>query len=110
MKKALESKLQSSILSDLESYGDKCEVFKIERANKNGFPDIFFTMECCGPCMVEAKREGERPSDLQKHRIARLNACGCKTFVCDTWSEWMKVKSVLGIPPPPGTMLSPKNL
>lgn len=108
MKNALESKLQSSILSDLESYGDKCVSFKVERANKNGIPDVFFTMVCCGPCMVEVKRKGEKPSDLQKLRVSQLNECGCKTFVCDDWASWINIKSTLGIPQRP--MLSPANL
>ena len=93
----LESQLQSRVLADLESFGPVCECFKIEKANKNGVPDIFFTMASCGPCMIEMKKPGEKPSPLQQHRIDNLNRCGCKTFVCDCWDAWITIKHVLSL-------------
>jgi hypothetical protein len=92
-----ESELQSRVLADLESLGSECECFKIEKANKNGIPDIFFTTRASGPCMIEMKKPGEKPTPLQQHHIDGLIRCGCKAFVCDGWDAWITIKKVLSI-------------
>ena len=93
----LEYKLQTDILCDLRSFGKYCECFKIKKASDNGVPDIFFSTKFTGSVFVETKRNGEKARKLQEVRIKRLNECGAKAFVCSNWSEWFRVKQLVGL-------------
>lgn len=91
--------LQEKILKDLRSYGKYIVAFKLQRSSDNGVPDIFFTTRFTGPVFIEVKREGESPSELQDFIIRKINLCGSKAFVCDTWNEWVNIKKHLGFTP-----------
>jgi hypothetical protein len=92
-----ESKIQSAILRDLESYQPFITVFKIEKANKDGVCDVFFSSKLTGAVFVECKRPGETPSKNQIGMIESLNSTGCKAFSCDSIPAWIKLKKQLGI-------------
>ena len=92
-----EKKVQTQILTDLESLGRYCECFKIMKANKNGEPDIFFTTKLTGGILVECKRLDGDARALQSVKIAKLNACGTRTFICHSWEEWIEIKNTLGL-------------
>lgn len=92
-----ESEIQSKILSDLESYKPYIECFKIEKANKDGVPDVFFTSVLTGGVFLEVKKPGEKPSETQTHQMRRLDMCGCRCFVVDCVKDWISVKRSLKI-------------
>jgi len=92
-----EKKIQTKILKDLESFGKYCECFKIEKANKNGEPDIFFTTLLTGAVFIECKRLTGYAKRLQLFKIEKLKNCGCKAFVCHSWEEWCEIKNELGL-------------
>jgi len=95
-----ESILQSKILKDLRSLQKDCMCFKIESANEDGIPDIFFTTELSGEVFVETKRPVlGRVSEIQKFQIAKINACGGKAFTCFSWDEWIVLKINVGLVP-----------
>ena len=93
---AEESKLQRKILRDLESIED-CECFKIMKANKNAIPDIFFTTFITKAVLVEAKKSKGKARYNQKKKIAKLNRCGTRTYICDSWDQWMEIKRYVGL-------------
>jgi hypothetical protein len=97
---AQESQLQSKILNELRSFGKYCECFKIIKASDNGEPDIFFTTRLTGGVLLELKRLSGSPEKLQKIKIAKLNDCGTKTFVCHSWDEWCRIKTELDLNKP----------
>jgi len=88
---AEESRLQTSILHDLESRKD-CTCFKIMKCNEDGVPDIFFTTITSGPIFVEVKARGGVVSPKQKSMHDKLNKNGCPTFIVYTWQDWVKLK------------------
>jgi hypothetical protein len=95
-----ESLLQSKILKDLRYLQKDCMCFKIESANEDGIPDIFFTTELSGGVFIETKRENlGRVSGIQETQIAKINACGGKAFTCFSWDEWIVLKINLGLVP-----------
>jgi hypothetical protein len=93
----LESTYQAKVLRDLDSYQKYMESFKVESSSDNGFPDLFFTTTLTGAVFVEKKKKGEKARKLQKHKIDRLNKCGVKAFVSDSWEEWVVIKKSLGM-------------
>lgn len=92
-----EKKVQNQILIDLESFGRYCECFKIMKANKNGEPDVFFTTKFTGGVLVECKKEDGQAKRLQEIKIAKLNRCGTRTFLCHSWEEWTTIKKELNL-------------
>jgi hypothetical protein len=92
----LESDLQRKILNDLRSMPD-CLCFKIRVSSDNGTCDIFFTTTRTGAVLLELKRPKEEPTKLQFNRIKEANRCGCKSFYCDSWESWWKLKIELGL-------------
>jgi len=86
------------MLKDLRSYGKNCECFKIIKTSDNGEPDIFFTMAITGAVLIEVKRKHGKAAKLQENKIEKLNRCGTRTFLCNTWERWMEIKKELGIP------------
>ena len=93
---AEESDLQTKILKDLESYRDMV-AFKIMRCNIDGVPDIFFTNNVTGPCFLELKAPGKKPSQIQNYIIQKLNTNGIKAFWCDNWQGWVDIKNILNL-------------
>jgi len=93
---AEEKKLQTSILDDLRSMKD-CFCFKIMKASDDSIPDIFFTTLKSGSVFVEVKSPGKIPSPSQQRILDLLSKCGAKSFSCDSWSGWIKIKQTLGI-------------
>ena len=92
-----ESGLQSDILNDLRSFGKYCVCFKIMNANENGVPDVFFTTKWTGSVFIEVKRTEGKARKLQQIKIDRINECGGKAFICNSWIEWITMKSILGL-------------
>lgn len=95
---ARESILQTKILNDLRSRGKFCVAFKVMKCSEDGVPDVFFSMEACGPVFIETKDEFDGVlSKKQEDMIKDLNDCGCKAFVCWSWTQWVQIKKGLGI-------------
>lgn len=92
-----EKKVQTQIITDLDSFGRYCECFKIMKASKNGEPDVFFTTRLTGGILVECKKPDGKARKLQEVKIAKLNTCGTKTFLCHSWEEWCEIKNILGL-------------
>lgn len=89
---AEEQKLQKLILDDLE-YRPEFFVFKIEKANRNGVPDIIF-MCPKGTFFIEVKAPGKKPQPHQQVVINRINSTGgAKAYYCDTWAAWSVIKA-----------------
>jgi hypothetical protein len=93
---AEEHKLQTKILKDLRSY-KQMMCFKIMKCSDNGIPDIFFTNKITGPCLLEVKRSGEKPSSLQFSILSKLNICGVTALWCSSWEEWVKIKKIINL-------------
>lgn len=89
---AQESRLQTKILNDLRSMGKHCVAFKIMKCSENGVPDIFFTTKKTGPILIETKAPKGEPSAKQGNMIQQLNDCGCRTFHCWSWQDWIIIK------------------
>ncbi len=87
-----EGKLQSLILKDLRSLGKYCECFKIMKTSDAGEPDIFFTTAETGAILIEAKSRKGKAAEIQKNKIDKLNRCGTRTFLCNSWSRWKLLK------------------
>ena len=94
---AEESNLQTKILRDLDSRGKHCVAFKIEKSSVNGTFDVFFTTKKTGPILLETKARKGRVSALQNEMHKNLSECGCKSFFCYTWPQWVSLKNMLGI-------------
>jgi hypothetical protein len=92
-----ESTLQTAILNDLRSLGDKCCCFKIEKTNEAGVPDVFFSTILTGGIFVETKRSDGVLSPKQKEKLDLLNNTGAKALVCYSWNEWRELKQKLGL-------------
>jgi hypothetical protein len=92
-----EAKLQSDILSDLRSFGKYCECFKIEKSSDNGIPDIFFSTVFTRAVFVETKRLKGDAKKLQQIKLQRLRNCGVKSFLCNSWEEWINIKQLIGL-------------
>jgi len=90
-----EKKVQDIILDDLRSFGQYCEVFKIMKASDAGEPDVFFTTCLTGAVLIEVKKGKGVVRKLQKIKIAKLNSCGTRTFVCHSIEEWIALKKNL---------------
>lgn len=90
-----EKKVQNMILGDLRALGRYCEVFKIMKTSDAGIPDIFFTTVLTGPVLIEAKKLKGTLQEIQKLKIAKLNDCGARTFVCHSIQEWVDIKKKL---------------
>lgn len=96
MKKTpLEKVLQVKILKDLKSLGRYCTYYKNIKTSENGIPDVYFTTCLTRSVFVELKRKGEEAKRLQVHKIRKLNECGTRAFVCNSWEEWVKIKRKL---------------
>jgi hypothetical protein len=94
-----EGKIQDKLLKDLRSYGKYIVCTKVERTSDNATPDIYFTTSITGSVWVETKRELGEAEVLQEVRIRKLNRCGTKAFVCNSWERWQEIKSEIGLPP-----------
>jgi len=100
-----EKKVQTRILNDLRSFGKYCEVFKIMKTSDAGEPDIFFTTRLTGAVFIETKRHKGKLQKIQKEKIAKLNSCGVKAFVCRSISgtewplteQWLEIKKALNL-------------
>lgn len=93
---ALEKKLQSLILADLESI-KHCECFKIMRTNKRFVPDIFFTTPKTKGVFVEVKSLEKYPNPGQAAMIQSLNQNGTYSFSVNTFDQWKTFKKFLKI-------------
>jgi len=100
-----EGVLQDKILKDLRSYGKLMVCTKVMKTSDNGFPDIFFTTFHTGAVVIETKQEHGVASKLQESRIQKLNNCGTKAFICNTWPRWIEIKQELGLPLPAKLLL-----
>jgi len=94
---AQEATLQGKILRDLDSKGKHCLAFKIQKANINGVPDIFFVTRRSGPVFLETKAVKGVVSPIQKERHDELMSCGCRVFVCNSWKCWVNIKGLFNI-------------
>ena len=92
-----ESHLQTKILKDLRSQPKYIKAFKLESSSDNGNPDLFWTCQLTGPCVLEVKDLGKKPRKLQESQMKGLNDCGTKAFWCDSWSGWVDIKRSLGM-------------
>jgi len=95
-----EGQLQDKILKDLRSYGKYMVCTKVIKNSDNGFPDIYFTCCITGSVWIETKRLEGEAAELQLFRIDKLNKCGSKAFLCNSWVRWQEIKKKLAIPLP----------
>ena len=94
---AEEGRLQKKILKDLRSMKGYGECFKIMKASDDGVPDLFFTTALTGGIFIEAKALTGVASPMQKHKIKQFNLCGSRTFLCNSWEQWMEIKRELNM-------------
>jgi hypothetical protein len=59
-----------------------------------GIPDLLVVIDGRA-CFLEVKRPGCKPTPLQAHRIAEIQAAGAVAEVVRSWDE---AKTVLGLP------------
>lgn len=79
MKQRTEQQIQSAIMAKLRAAG--WYVNKLIVTSLVGVPDLIAHKE--GRTMyIEVKRPGQKPTDLQEHRMRELGKYGVTVFVC----------------------------
>lgn len=102
---ALRKKLEKTKEKDNRSWAERAGWFvtKIMKTSTDGFPDRFYArcnkQDRCPHCgrgrvvLIEWKRDGEPPSDIQEVRIKQLRDAGVEVYVVDNENE---AKRILG--------------
>jgi hypothetical protein len=98
--------LEREIERDHRNWAQKIGWFvsKIMRTSTDGFPDRFYARcseaDRCPHCgrgrvvLMEWKRRGETPSELQEQRINELRAAGVEVYIVDNDKD---AKRILGL-------------
>ncbi len=82
MRPILESAIERRAAREAEKLGVRS--IKICDPSQAGWPDRMFFIPGGRPLLIEFKRPGEEPRDLQEHRIEILNRLGYDVCVCDS--------------------------
>ena len=84
MKQRSEQQIQTAIMSKLRAAG--WYVNKLIVTSLVGVPDVIAHKD--GRTMyIEVKRPGQKPTDLQEHRMQELGKYGVKVMVCSDEKE-----------------------
>jgi len=88
--KTRESSVQDYLIAEVHRHGGKA--VKLVADSSNGEPDVLLSgpwWSCSQMMLVEVKREGELPTDLQQARAAEWRAAGARV-------AWIDRKSLVG--------------
>jgi Holliday junction resolvase len=83
-----EAQLQTKIIKYLDN--NDFYTIKTIKLNKNGLPDIF-AFKDSKTIMIEVKREGKKPNELQKYRIEEVKKYGVFSFWVDNFEQFKKI-------------------
>lgn len=88
---SLEKKTEQKLAHMVGALGGEC--YKMDASLYAGMPDRIVLLPKGKVGFVEVKRVGEKPREIQKVRIKRLQALGFKVFVLDNADDVCRVLS-----------------
>jgi hypothetical protein len=90
-KRPLESSLQRKIIRSAESeFRGDIIAWKAEKSSIDGVPDLYFAIVGIGSVHIEVKRDKDsKPRPSQVFVINKLKKAGVRTYVIDTWEDWV---------------------